>query len=374
MPAETLTTTPGQQVTWTDEQALHGLNYYTITCENEYGRGEAVYDTLYVGRDIPALVENFSVRGSADNKDAVIKWSKPSAGVNGGVVLKDETTYNVYAYDIDNDQLTLLAEGLTGNTYTVERDEQPNQEMLYYAVSAVNSEGEGQASAAAVVLGKPYELPFKESFAGAALSTQLWQAVPMVQGATSCGLDNPSGSYNQCTSAQDEDGGCAYFYNGYQYEIQAGALLVSPKVRLATETGNELHFWTYNFKEIYTNPAYVQVAVSADDSQFNFIQNAAYTVGTATEEGWKEHVVSLDKYRNSNFVSVALLGITSGYQDVIYLDNISIVNPSISGITDVNADNSPLGKPCYDLQGRRVNLSTYRGIIVTDGKKVMRAK
>lgn len=370
MPTETLTAKPGQQLSWTDEQALHGLNYYTITCENEYGRGEVVSDTLFVGRDVPAVVEDFAVRGSADNQDAVISWSKPSAGVNGGVVLKDETTYNIYAYDIDKDELTMLAEGITGTTYTVERDEQQLQQMYYYAVSAVNSEGEGQASAAAVVLGKPYELPFKESFAGATLSTQLWQAVPMVQGATSCGVDNPSGSYNQCTSAQDNDGGCTYFYNGYQYEAQAGALLVSPKVQLAKTTGNELRFWTYNFKEVYSTPAYVQVAISTNDSQFSFLPNATFNVGGDTEEGWKEHVINLDRYRTSNFVSIALLGITSGYQDVIYVDNISIDNPSLSGIASHSATPTPSSIAIYDLQGRRT-ANPRSGVYIMDNKKVV---
>ena len=374
IPATTLKTKPGEKVTWTDEGALHGLNYYTVACDNAYGRGELIADTIFVGLDVPAVVGSYAVRGSADNKDAVITWAAPAAGANGGVVLKGELTYNVYAYDIDKDELKPLAQGVTGNTYTVECSELPNQQMFYYAVSAQNSEGEGQASAASVVLGKPYNLPFKESFAGATLSTQLWQAVPMVQGATSCGLDNPSASYNQCASAQDEDGGCAYFYNGYQYEIQAGALLVSPKVKLAPVAGNELHFWTYNFQEVYSTPATVQVAISSNDSQFSFIANATYTVGTATEEGWTEHVVSLDRYRNANFVSIALLGITSGYQDVIYVDNISIVNDNADGINTVSSDQTSLGKPSYDLHGRRVNPAVYRGIIVTDGKKKVRIR
>ena len=372
MPAQTLTAKPGEAIEWTDDQALHGLNYYTVTCENEYGRGEVINDTLFVGRDIPAVVESFAVRGSADNKDAVITWKAPSAGVNGGVVLAAETTYNVYAYDIDNDALTLIAEGVSANTYTVERDELPQQDMFYYAVSAVNSEGEGQASAASIVLGKLYELPFRESFAGAAVTTALWQAVPMIQGATSCGLDNPSGSYNQCSSAQDNDGGCAYFYNGYQYEVQAGALLVSPKVKLASEKGNELHFWAYHFKENYSANAFVQVAVSADDSQFAFVSNATFEVGGTAEEGWKEHVVSLDRYRFDNFVSVALLGITSGYQDVIYVDNISIENPSVAGIVEVGTDSRTALKPAYDLQGRRVNAADYRGIMILNNKKVVK--
>ena len=371
MPAATLSATPGQQLTWTDEQALHGLNYYTITCENEYGRGEVLYDTLFVGRDLPALVENYTVRGSADNKDAVISWRRPSVGANGGVVLQDELTYNVYSYDIESDELTLLAEGLTATTYTVERAPQATQSMYYYAVSAVNTEGESQASAASVILGQPYDLPFRESFAGAMLSTQLWQAVPMVQGATSCGLTNPTNSYNECNAAQDDDGGCIYFYNGYQYEIPVGALLITPKVSLSKAPGNELRFWAYHFKEPYSTPAYLQVGISTDDNPFAFIPNATVTVGGEQEDGWTEHVVSLDRYRNTHFVSLAVLGITCGYQDVIYLDNLSIDNPSLSGISETapsTIHQSP--STIHDLQGRRID-HPRRGLYIKDNKKFL---
>ena len=370
--AETLTVKPGQQITWTDTQALHGLNYYTVTCENEYGRGETFSDTLFVGRDVPAVVENFSARGSADNKDAVLTWNKPTAGVNGGVVLKDETTYNVYQYNIETQELTLLADNVSTTSYTISREQLAEQQIYYYAVSAINSEGEGQAYASSVVLGPLYELPFHESFANATISTSIWQTVPMVQGATSCGLDNPSGSYNQCQSAQDDDGGCVYFYNGYQYEVAAGALLVAPKVKLSSLTGNELHFWAYHFKEVYSTPAYVQVAISANDSQFSPVANATFEVGGATEDGWKEHVVSLDRYRTSDFVSVALMGITCGYQDVIYIDNITIKNDSVeSAIHHLQNGNTTPTQPAYDLQGRRVDPSAYRGIVIQGGKKTI---
>ncbi|UKK48653.1 choice-of-anchor J domain-containing protein [Prevotella sp. E9-3] len=371
MPVETLSVKPGEHVSWTDGQALHGLNYYTVTCENEFGRGETLRDTIFVGRDVPALVENFVVRGSADNKDAVITWNIPSEGANGGVVLKDETTYSVYDYNPQTGELKLIAEKINTTSYTVERPQQTEQQMCYYAVTASNTEGEGAAIAASIVLGQLYSLPFKESFAGGTISTQLWQAIPMVQGATSCGLDNPNGSYNQCTAAQDNDGGCVYFYNGYQYETPAGALLVTPKVKLSASTGNELHFWAYHFKEVYSSPAFIQVAISGNDSQFANISNAQFEIGESIEAGWKEHVVNLDRYRNADFVSVALMGITNGYQDVIYADNISIINTSDTGVNDVRSTGSTAAQDCFDLQGRKVNPAKYHGVVVRNGKKMV---
>lgn len=369
MVAQTLSVKPGEVITWTDHQALHGLNYYTVSCENEYGRGEVISDTLFVGRDVPATVENFAVHSSADNKDAVITWDVPVEGANGGVVLEEELSYNVYEYNPQNGDLKLLASNVKTTSYTVERPQQTDQQMGYYAVSARNSEGEGLAVAGSIVLGSVYSLPFKESFADGRINTQLWQAIPMIEGATSCGLDSPSGGYNGCMGAQDEDGACVYFYNGSQYEVQAGALLIFPKVRLSANQGNELHFWAYHFKENYSSPAFIQVAVSADDAPFENLNAGMIQVGEATEQGWKEHVINLDAYKGSNFVSVALLGITSGYQDVIYADNFSIVNEHETGIKTIEDREATSDEACYDLQGRNVNLQSYRGVIVAKNKK-----
>lgn len=375
IPAQTLTVKPGQKVTWTDDQAQHGLNYYTVACDNEYGRGELEMDTLFVGIDVPSLVDNLTVRGSADNKDAVLSWDRPSAGASGGIVVKEGTTYNVYAYDVEADQLQLLAEGLTSTTYVVERPLQTAQELFYYAVSAVNSEGEGQALASGVVLGPLYTLPFSESFAGGAMSTQLWQAVPMVQGATSCGLTNPTGAgYNQCTGAQDDDGGCIFIYNGYQQENPAGAILVSPKIKLERVKGNEFHFWAYHFRESdsYSMAATVGVVISTDDSDFRVVRNGTFVLGESTEAGWKEHVVNLDAYMNSDYVSVGLMGVTSGYLDVIYLDNFSVTNAAASAVTTVTPSPAPAASRRYDLQGRElITTPGSRTVILENGRKVI---
>lgn len=379
MPTETLSVKPNEKVTWTDEGALHGYNYYMITCENSYGRGELILDTLYVGRDVPELVENYAIHATADNKDAVITWNVPSTGEHGGIVLPEEVTYSVYSYDPVTAELTPIVEGVKENTYTVVNDYSDTQKLHYYAVAAVNTEGEGRALVTNIVLGKVYDLPFQESFAGAVAATQLWQVIPMVQQMTAWGTDNPSDqTYNGCTGPQDEDGGCLYMYNGSQYPVLAGALLVSPKVKLANVEGNELHFWTYNFKEsAYSENALVQVAVSANDNAAESVKTVY--VGGTKEKGWTENVISLDKYRTNDFLSVAFLGLTGGYMDVIYMDNISIVNPTADGIEHIAADGVSEGKTVkrinyYDVTGREVLMPRDGGVYIkvmtyTDGSQ-----
>lgn len=368
IPTYTATVKPGEKITWTDQGATHGYNYYMLTCENQYGRGETLLDTLYVGRDTPALVEDCTFRATPDNDNVTITWTCPSVGVHGGVLLPDEIKYNVYAYDIALDELQLIEGGITANTYTVEANYTGEQKVFYYAVAAENTEGEGNALASGVVLGKLYNIPFNESFAGTSFSTALWQMIPMMEQVTSWGTDNPNGSYNGCDGPQDNDGGCLYMYNGSQYEVPLGALLVSPKIHLSSEKGNELRFWTYNFKENYSTNSYVQIAVTADDQTAVAIKTI--DVGGATEKGWTEHVVSLDRFRTSNFVSIIFMGITSGYMDVIYLDNISVTNANAGGIYGIEADVDQ-ELPMFNLQGIQVDHPTIPGIYLRGSRKVI---
>lgn len=368
--AYTVMAKPGTKVVWTDRNPMKGINYYTIYCENKYGRSEVLRDTLYVGRDVPGLVENLKITGSSDNKDAILRWDAPSAGANGGVMISDELTYSVYLYDIANDSRTLIADNLTATSYTVEREIGP-QQMCYYAVSAtMATEGEGIALASAVVLGQLYDLPFRESFANATVATTLWQSVPLVQGATSAGVDNPgSGSYNQCSGPQDEDGGCAYIYNGYK-EMSSGAILASPKMRLKANTGNKLSFWAYHYAQKNPTAAYVQVIISADDNPYEVIPIAKYQVSETVESGWMEHTVSLDSYRNSNYVSIGFLGITGGYQEVIYIDNVAVTHPDGNGIDDVRIGVASQDDKMYNVAGQRVG-ANYKGVVISNRKKMI---
>lgn len=373
IPAYTTKVAPGQAVEWTDEKALHGFNHYRVTCENSFGPGEALMDTIFVGRDKPAVVENLVFKADADNANVRISWSKPTLGENGGLVLDDETTYSIYAYEPSTQALTLIADNVADKSFLVAQGCTGAQQMYYYAVSAVNTEGEGSAMASSIVLGKPYDLPFAESFANASVSTQLWQALPMVQGATSAGTDNPvSQSYNKCEGPQDGDGGCAYFYNGYQYETMIGALLVSPKVRLDKDSSNELTFWAYHYQEPeeYEGRGAVYVAVSADDSPVEIL--TAFEVGGASEDGWTEHKVNLDAYRNSNFLSFVFMGVTPGYQDVIYLDNVRLVSDG-SGVNVLDGEEAHEAPAVFDLNGWRIPEGSVRpgSIVVRDGRKVI---
>ncbi len=153
----------GQELSFTDEHPSAGPNTYTVTPYGADGSaGQAAKVSVYVGNDVPLPPTNISI---ADNGDgtATITWDDvPETGKNGGYVDPAGITYNVYTSD-----RTLLDEGLTQNTYTVSGLQQPDQQTsLIYRISAVNSLGESDMQRTnMLLLGKPFTLPFAESFA-----------------------------------------------------------------------------------------------------------------------------------------------------------------------------------------------------------------
>lgn len=369
-PVKTFTdVVPGAAMTWTDTEPLHGQNTYMLVASNTYDRSEVLLDTIFVGRDTPVAVENLSIKGSADNMNAILTWDTPSAGVNGGVVVDGEVLYNVYSYNPDDKVYSLIAENVKGNTYTVDRSDLNEQKLLYYAVAPLTNEGIGAATTSSVVLGPLYTLPYKESFANSELETSPWQLISTFVSGFSWGVTNPDGIYNNA-AAQDEDGGCAYMYNGSMYEQYAGAGFVSPKVALDGQD-NILSFWVYNIATAYPNnlPT-IHVYLRGDDGEQ--IEAASYTVGGDTEDGWKKYEVPLTAVKDCNYLSFEFYAYTGGGQDVIYLDNIRIDKDPASGISGVTESSKTVKSvKWYSLDGREMS-KPGRGVSIktvtyTDG-------
>lgn len=362
---------PGARIEWSDTQAQHGENIYMLVATNQYGRSEVLTDTLFVGRDLPATVASFTGRASNDNMDAVLAWEAPATGVNGGVIVPGELSYNVYLYNPDDQSLTPIKTGVKETTLTIENEGMDKQEVIYYAVSAVNTEGESQAVALALTLGQLYQLPFNESFAGMQLHSEPWQVSTSNSYAFNWGLDNPAGAYNDATP-QDGDGGVAYMYNANMYESFGGAVFISPKVKFEGSDVS-LKFWVYNMATNYPdNKPVMNVYVNADDA--GYALEGAYTVGSDTEEGWKQYEIPLDKYAGASHMSFAFEGLTGGGYDVIYLDNIEVAAGSPSGI-DNPADGGKTIESIrlYDVSGREVG-KQFKGIAIrtvtyTDGSR-----
>ena len=100
-----------------------------------------------------------------DNGDHyMLSWAEPSAeGVSypPHPVIPSSLTYNVYSPD-----QALMAEGIEGLSFRLpESYVTGEQGLLSFYVTGVSPAGEGaMASSNAILTGKPYDLPFRESF------------------------------------------------------------------------------------------------------------------------------------------------------------------------------------------------------------------
>jgi hypothetical protein len=349
--------TPGEVQTWTDNQAIHGINKYMIVPSNSYGRGEAYYDTIYVGRDIPEAVGNYVLKSTTDNADAVLTWNAPAKGKNGGVVVPSELSYNIYKYDTSTQTFATVASNITDCSFTAQHSANTTQAVYYYAVTPINTEGVGDTTVHSIVLGKLYEMPYKESFAKDSLSTSPWLIKTDNSYSLTWGVTNPDGSTYNSALAEDSDGGCAYMYNGSYSSYYGGAGFISPKMTL---NGKEeiLSFWIYNIKTGYTNASakkpVIVVKASVDDDDFVQLGDTII-VGGDTEDGWRHYTISLDKYKDSKYICFMFNGFTNGYSDVIYLDTIVVGNAIETSINNTEKDMMGIKSiNYYDLSGKMI--------------------
>lgn len=363
--------TPGSEVKWTDTQAQKGINKYTIIANNKYGKGESFTHSLYVGIDRPSKVENLAIKGSADNMTANISWEAPTKGCNGGVVPADKLTYRILEYDATENALSIVADNVKEQNYSIARPDLKKQEVVYYGVVAKIEEEIGDTIISSCTLGKLYDVPFKESFTNKELSTSPWIISSSNTDILNWGVSDPTGGYYNNATPQDNDGGCAYFYNGSYYETYAGAGFISPKVALGSNT-KYLTFWAYNYPAKYTKLPYVLVYARVDDGQFQEI--GRYQIAEKDgEEGWKKYSIELSSIKEGHFISFGFYAYTDGYQECIYLDNIN-VGDETTGIKDIQSDGKDIERiNWHDLNGRSI-IAPSKGVYIktityTDGSK-----
>ena len=183
---------------------------------------------------VPATVDNLETLVTDAGSTVTLTWDAPTTDVSGGELDQSALTYAVYR-SADGKNFTPFASDIkdattyTDTTVKALLDEIGlQQENIYYAVAAVNAEGSGEAIARPAVVGTPYGLPFKESFAGGYVSNNPWTVSPLVGtlGWVCLANDSEAGIY-----PQDNDNGFIKFYSPF-YENETDSRILSPLISL----------------------------------------------------------------------------------------------------------------------------------------------
>ena len=168
---------PGSNQRYVDESPKNGNNTYTVTMYSSGGEGVSTPPTtVYVGVDTPAVPELNAI----DNTSSVrITWTDAEEGANGGFVDKQTLKHNIYTLEKGEYGVApVFAAEVPAGTMQYDKACNTNegeQQMMQYAVTAVNEAGESKFGVTpAVIVGKPYSIPFAESVAGGDLSYGMW--------------------------------------------------------------------------------------------------------------------------------------------------------------------------------------------------------
>lgn len=160
-------TTPGERLTFTDNNATNGINNYTVACYNSYGRGFETSMPAYVGLREPAAAENVRITYGSNTGEAKVTWEAPTTDLAGHDITTSELTYTVMR-TVNGGNPVEVASGLTETTYTDQAtDAAGDQVFANYIIKAVGIGGESDGAISNIYpFGRPESVPARESFGG----------------------------------------------------------------------------------------------------------------------------------------------------------------------------------------------------------------
>lgn len=274
--------------------------------------------------DKPLPVTDLKVKAEGDQ--AVVSWTAPTKGVNGGDLDPSKLSYEIYdSYGL------LLASNYQGTSFVDPRSEgTESQVFIYYQVTPIHGDKRGEASLTDfVVLGPDYPVPFKESFTGAGLDNAPWALSTLAGNNTGCWSLAASSNYPS-TEAFDGDGGMSVFL-GYSLTSGSKARLTSPKIDLLSAAHPVLSFYVYKTGSQCRETLTVEIS----HNDFNFAKLADVTLNDAT--GWQNVKIEIPRIYCTESSMISFTA-TSGYGQNICLDLITVTDDaSLAKGTDLQA-------------------------------------
>ena len=281
-----------EPIVYTDKDAAltPGTHKYSVVAVNALGRGVAVEAEVLVGARKPVAPASAVMIEDGNTGRVIISWEPVTTDIEGNVFKPEAVRYRV----VDRSKNT-VADNVTGTSVSVQAVEEGEQAFAQFGVYAVTAGGESDNLAATAYkpVGKPYETPWSESFAGRSVSSifgynylvgnEPWQFVST----SDWGI-----------APQDGDGGFAYFecYGTY-------TALVTGKISLEGVYNPALTYYTFNYAMASGTPTNaLEIQVDEGDGR-GFVKVQSDVVAETGEQSqWNKVVVSLADYEGKSVV------------------------------------------------------------------------
>lgn len=302
----TLDASRGEAMTYTDANVASGEHTYTVVAYAGDVRGLEAQATAFVGNDVPVAPANLTISKGSGEGSVVLNWNPVTADVRGRAIPPGVLTYSIVRYLGQSEKV--VKAGLTECTYAdYPVDDDDDQMFAQYAVVAAIGLNLGEPAVTEMYpVGKPYVLPFAESFAGmqvdhiwasgkeSSISTAFWSLVTSEE--TEIPSVDGDGVMLAFTSSYYPD--AAVFYSG-KIKIDAGCR--SP----------QLSMYVYYFEDGENS-----FEILVDDGS-GFKSEKTFVAGGF--DGWERVSLPLDKYLGKT-IRVAFKGVTGNYNMTLFDD------------------------------------------------------
>ena len=322
---------PGDICQMTDTPSADGTVSYEITAENAVGKGETVTVSTYVGLDQPGAVENLKI-SSSDDGQVTASWDAPSKGKHGGLIDKASLKYNIANVDGSSLKSTTVSEPSFSEQMTMNDDE---QRLAWYVVTPRTQQGKGiAASTDTIFVGKPYAVPYAESFAKRSMQRGPWY------GSMSALAEWNIMQYGTYADAADLDNGFIAFST---VTTGASSDFIGPKITLKDTHNPRLTFYVWNMKR---SIHHLRVALRTPDGKRHQLDDILPNDfdGEDNDGRWLKYSYSLSDLRSYEYVQLIFTGVGGNTEDLtsivpLYVDQINVDDPLSFNLTmgDVSA-------------------------------------
>ena len=320
---------PGAELSVTDAVGgpKIGKNKYSVVAANDKGDGLIREYERFIGVDIPQTPQNAKLMDEGDYYKA--KWDAPTeVGYNGGYVNPDSVFFtidqvvenplggyadgnwlvdSIYGTEVKVEDLNTTDDGYAGKV--VYKPNEGQQAFMYLAIKSTNPQGSAGPVVMQTIKGKPYTLPYRESFAGGNLAYDFaW---------VSYHINNKN--YLQITtdSSSDDDGGCLYWTTSGEneyYDFNTGKIAIK---------GANHPVLMYSY---YATPGKkFALTVSAVKPDATVQELEAYDYATLDgKPGWRTSIVDLSALEDNNWLYFRFHLTNNGDETPFALDNINV--------------------------------------------------
>lgn len=301
--------TPGQQISHVDTDAAltHGKHTYSACAYNEAGVGDYAQASAYIGVGVPVAPASASFRQTSPGM-VEVTWDAVTLDEAGNTIPAGHITYALVI--VANGQSKVEAENIEGTSYSYKLCEpDAPQDLYYYGVRAVTAAGFSEAALTDMLpVGKSYELPFRESFADAGVSS-VWGTKRVA------GIQTQWKIYTSQSAlpAQDGDNGFASMSGT---AVGDEGILSSGNISLEGAKKPEISFWYYSFGNDCGNT--IDLLVDGGDGKLA----SELHIVTSGDAGWYKARTSLEKFIGKT-IRIAFDAVINTHSNVA-IDNISI--------------------------------------------------